>query len=393
MKVKKYIVDTLPQAMGQIKTELGNDAMILHTKKIKTGGFFGFFGKEKIEVIAAVDNSTQQQIPKNQNQYNKATQNYSNANSFTTTSKETKTITPVPNSATSLTNSNQLTSEVGELKNLIIKLMMNDNEAGLSKSYKKELKEKYELLIKQGVSLELATSLIEKTVENIGEDADSFTIYNELEMQIMNILSEHSDAKEIQESTKIVHFVGPTGVGKTTTIAKLAAEKVLKQNKRIAFVTADTYRIGAVDQLKTYAEILNAPIEVVFSPQDTKKAIEKLQGYDLIFMDTAGRNYHNDMYISELNNILAKTNSTETFLVLSLTHKYEDMISILERFKKVNIDKILFTKFDETFSYGSILNILNDYPYSSSYITHGQSVPDDIELFDEQKIAKAILRG
>ncbi|MFV9509841.1 flagellar biosynthesis protein FlhF [Tepidibacillus sp. LV47] len=365
MRVKRYVTNTLPQAMEQIKMELGQDAMILHTKKIKVGGFLGFFGKEKVEVIAAVDQTpSRSQVSHTTNE-----------------------------SVPAITQSDSIIQDVKEIKKLMVQLMMNQKKDGLNFNYSTEVKEVYQRLINQGVEEEIAGEIISEVIEGLGEHNQKTHIYEATLQKMIEKIRKNGVKKEIQSQTKIIHVVGPTGVGKTTTIAKLAAESVLKYRKKIAFITADTYRIAAVDQLRTYANILNAPIEVVFSPQDTIKALEKLRDYDLIFMDTAGRNYHNEMYISELNHLLSTNAQSETYLVLSLTHKYEDMLSILEHFKKVNIDKLLFTKFDETLSYGTIINIVSKYPYPVSYITNGQNVPDDIEIFDEEKIAKAILGG
>ncbi|WP_068774642.1 flagellar biosynthesis protein FlhF [Paenibacillus sp. FJAT-26967] len=197
--------------------------------------------------------------------------------------------------------------------------------------------------------------------------------------------------KPISAESRIVHIVGPTGVGKTTTIAKLAADQVLKQRRKVGLITSDTYRIAAIEQLRTYANILDIPVEVVFSPADLTKALHKLQDSDVIFMDTAGRNFRNEMYVSELSTLLRHQGPSETFLVLSLTSKYSDMKAITANFSKYKVDKVLFTKMDETHSYGAILNLLHDFPVKLSYVTDGQNVPDDIMIIDEAKIADAIL--
>ncbi len=305
--------------------------------------------------------------------------------------KANKAYSSVSNTNSVQTIDTSLKTEVSELKTLMIKMMMNQPDVDNTNGYSKQVKECYERLISQGINKEIVTKIIEKALSNTDQSIDNDSILQGFKKELIYLLNINGAEREIKETTKIVHFVGPTGVGKTTSIAKLAAEKVLKQKKKVAFITADTYRIGAVEQLRTYADILHCPIEVVFSPQDTLKAIEKLHDYDLIFMDTAGRNYHNEMYISELNKILAKDDSSETYLVISLTHKFDDMISILEQFKKVNIDKLLFTKYDETLTYGSLINILAMYPYGVSYITNGQNVPDDIEVFNDEKIINSIL--
>ncbi|TCS82956.1 flagellar biosynthesis protein FlhF [Tepidibacillus fermentans] len=387
MRVKRYVSNTLPQAMEQIKVELGEDAIILHTKKIKVGGFLGFFGKEKVEVIAAVDQKSEKSLPKNST----SSRQIENVNKIKGSQTVHSSNDSDPNQPS--TQSDTIIQEVKDIKKLMVQLMMNQQSNGVDSNYSDEVKEVYQRLIKQGVEEELAGTIISEVIQNIGENYQKKHVYEVTIQKIIEKLRKNGTNKEIQSQTKLIHVVGPTGVGKTTTIAKLAAESVLKHHKKIAFITADTYRIAAVDQLRTYAEILNTPIEVVFSPQDTIKALEKLKDYDLIFMDTAGRNYHNEMYISELNHLLSTNFKSETYLVLSLTHKYEDMLSILERFKNVKIDKLLFTKFDETITYGAIVNIVSKFPYQVSYLTIGQNVPDDIEIFDEEKIAKAILGG
>jgi len=187
-----------------------------------------------------------------------------------------------------------------------------------------------------------------------------------------------------------VHFVGPTGVGKTTTIAKLAAEQALKFRRKVGLITSDTYRIAAIEQLRTYASILNIPIEVVFSASDLRKALDKMQLCELILMDTAGRNYRNEMAVSELNALLKTERASETFLVLSLTMKYGDMKAVADNFCRYGVGKVLFTKADETTTFGTVLNLLSDYDLSLSYVTDGQDVPDDIQIADAERIAAEI---
>ncbi|MFH5183187.1 hypothetical protein ACHHV8_11460 [Paenibacillus sp. TAB 01] len=168
---------------------------------------------------------------------------------------------------------------------------------------------------------------------------------------------------------------------------------MLKYHRKVGFITSDTYRIAAVEQLRTYATILNVPLEVVFSPQDLPKAFEQLKDRDIIFMDTAGRNFRNEMYVSELNSLLHAGGKSETFLVLSLTTKYKDMKAIADNFSKFKLDKVLFTKMDETDSYGAVVNLVHDFQLQLSYVTNGQSVPDDISELSEQHIVDLLLGG
>jgi flagellar biosynthesis protein FlhF len=226
--------------------------------------------------------------------------------------------------------------------------------------------------------------------EEMGEPFTTSFASRSIRAQMADLLKP-SGHKAISAQTKVAHFVGPTGVGKTTTIAKLAAEQVLKHRRKVGFITSDTYRISAVEQLRTYANILNVPIEVVFSPPDLLKAFEALEACDLIFMDTAGRNFRNEMYVSELNTLLRSHGDSETYLVLSMTTKYKDMKAITGNFTKFKLDKVLFTKLDETDSYGAVVNLVSDFGLQLSYAANGQNVPDDIAEIDERAIIDLIL--
>ena len=191
---------------------------------------------------------------------------------------------------------------------------------------------------------------------------------------------------------KIVALIGTTGVGKTTTIAKIAAKFVLERGISVALVTADTYRISAVDQLRTYSDIIGLPLEIVYSPAELKPALRKHRGKKLILIDTAGRSQNNDYQMEELQEFLAAEPSIEKHLVLSATTKERDAEAILERFAACRLDRILLTKTDETENVGFIVNLLFDRRLALSYLTTGQSVPDDIEPAKPEALARLMLR-
>lgn len=191
---------------------------------------------------------------------------------------------------------------------------------------------------------------------------------------------------------KIVALIGTTGVGKTTTIAKIAAKFVLERGISVALVTADTYRISAVDQLRTYSDIIGLPLEIVYSPAELKPALRKHRGKKLILIDTAGRSQNNDYQMEELQEFLAAEPSIEKHLVLSATTKERDAEAILERFAACRPDRILLTKTDETENVGFIVNLLFDRRLALSYLTTGQSVPDDIEPAKPEALARLMLR-
>ena len=200
---------------------------------------------------------------------------------------------------------------------------------------------------------------------------------------LMKYLTEHvkfSDGVKLnRHGVRIVALLGTTGVGKTTTLAKIAAKFVLEQRTNAALITADTYRISAVEQLKTYSDILELPLEIVYNPQELASAIERHRDRELILIDTAGRSQHNDYQLRELEEFLRVNPRIEKHLVISATTKFTDARQILNKFSKVEPDRIIFTKVDETGSLGMIINLLHDKKFSLSYITTGQSVPDDIE--------------
>lgn len=191
---------------------------------------------------------------------------------------------------------------------------------------------------------------------------------------------------------KIVALIGTTGVGKTTTIAKIAAKFVLERGVSVALVTADTYRISAVDQLKTYSDIIGLPLEIVYSPAELAPALKKHKNKKLILIDTAGRSQNNEYQMNELREFLAVDPSIEKHLVLSATTKERDAEAILARFADCRPDRLLFTKTDETESIGAIVNLLFDKRIALSYITTGQSVPDDIEPAKPEALARLLLR-
>ena len=195
---------------------------------------------------------------------------------------------------------------------------------------------------------------------------------------------------------KVVFFIGPTGVGKTTTIVKIASKYKVEMEKKVAFITADTYRIAATEQLKIYANILDAPMSIVYSVDDINNAIAQMLDYDLIFVDTAGFSHKNEEQKAETKALLEGVDSVyekEVFLVVSATTKYNDLLDIVDMYKEISSFKLIFTKLDETSTFGNLLNIKLYSGAELSYATNGQNVPDDIEIFNTQKIVKQLLGG
>lgn len=372
MKIKKYLAKTMPEAMQQIRKELGSDAVILQSKEIKKGGVLGLFKNKRIEVVAALDPTP----PENDQEH-----------------KPTK-VEPLnmksPVMPRNQTNDQEVLKEIQYLKELVEQQAVHANH-NLPPLY--ELTRQY--LLKQEVDGAIADSLL----DDISEYAETHPITSKPEMKLAleDILNQQLDAaiaKTFDNNKQIIQFVGPTGVGKTTTLAKVAAKTILKEEKQVALITMDTYRIAAIDQLKTYARILNAPIEVAYTFEDYKQALQKFQQYDYIFVDTAGRNFRNPQYVQELKQMLTiEEKRVETVLVLALTAKAQDTTDIYNQFEPLGIKKVIFTKLDETLTYGSIFNICLGKEKQILHVTNGQNVPDDLLTPPKSRLIQLLLSG
>ena len=186
-------------------------------------------------------------------------------------------------------------------------------------------------------------------------------------------------------------LVGPTGVGKTTTIAKLAGNFHLRERRRVGLITVDTYRIAAVEQLRTYADIIDLPMEVVSTPREMRQAVERLADLDLILMDTAGRSPRDDVKIQELKNMLAEAEADEVHLVLSSVNSLENLKKTAKQFADVGVTALVLTKLDEATGLGNLVPLLRSCRLPLSYVTNGQNVPDDIEAADRRRLTRGIL--
>jgi flagellar biosynthesis protein FlhF len=360
--------------------DIGKDAVILNTKRIKTGGFLGLFKKVEFEVLAAIDEDKMREVqPKKEQVQVKATPLIP-----IPTLKETRVVNDQKNS------DREILKEVKEMREIMVQLVKHNGE---NEPYPHAFSEVVERLRDQEVEEQVINYLIGEALKV----REAVTINNEeavslIADQITSLLQSRSTSP-FHPETRLFHIVGPTGVGKTTTIAKLAANFKLKQHKSVGLITTDTYRISAIDQLRTYANILNAPLEVVYKADELQNTTEKLENNDLIILDTAGRNYRNDEYVQELSQFLCSTLPAETFLALSLTAKYRDNLAIIRQFSSVNINKVIYTKMDETETYGSIVNIAFHHPLQLSFITNGQTVPDDLLIANPEHLTKILLGG
>lgn len=365
MKMKKYVAATMPEAMHQIRKELGSDAVILNSKEVKNGSFFGLFKKRNIEVIAALD-------PQPTPQKNKQ-----------------KPVLPDTRKEKELSKTdNNVLTEIKHLRKLI-EVQNQQKQTSFNPQYSLV----YQHLIDQEVMESIASKIVHTMMDQHADCEDEIgqsVIFQDTQKEISTRLLPLS-FEGITYKKKVIHFVGPTGVGKTTTLAKVAAESMLKERKKVAFITADTYRIAAIEQIRTYAKILDVPLEVAYDIKGYKQAVEKFKDYDLILVDTAGRNFRDEKYVHELKENIDFNDEIETYLVLSLTAKPKDLQKISDQFKHVQIKAYIFTKVDETRQYGSMLNLTLSNQIGIAYMTNGQDVPDDIVKASPDKISEYIV--
>ncbi|MCJ7839657.1 flagellar biosynthesis protein FlhF [Lederbergia sp. NSJ-179] len=374
MNMKKISAATMPEAMKKVKVELGENAVILHSKIVFKGGFMGLFRKKMIEVVAAVDEQPLP-VPSTRRNMERKTKVVSSRSNKLIQEDDQKNV------------ERELTAIKKELASFRQSTSLNMNQYPdeiqwfLSKLQAAELAEKH--VIKFGDQL-LEKWRNERKKPTI---ADIHNCCNHLIVKELAPISFHRMPIDV----KIVNFVGPTGVGKTTTIAKLAATAVLKDKRKVAFITTDTYRIAAIEQLKTYAELLQIPLEVIYDEKDFRPALEKFSDYDLIYIDTAGRNYREKRFVTELKKMFGNEQNIYTFLVLPISMKEQDMCKIVDNFLELHFNEFIFSKADETTSYGVMYNMISHYQTGVAYITTGQDVPDDIIRATPEKIAHYLI--
>jgi len=381
MKIRRYMGKDKHEAMLKVKMDLGNDAVIVSTRNVRQKGILGFFKKPLVEMLAALDDSEKRPHDSKLSEKNE--------NNKSKLEDEIKTKDQ---------KLNQLEEKVSNIESVLKKLAGQIQSGGKpNQETQQDFNSKiFQLftnnLLRNEVEPELAKKIIETVKEKVVNTENVSEVASALYNTIQNFLGK---PETIQLATNkkpyVVILLGPTGVGKTTTLAKLAADFALNQKKSVGLITSDTFRIAAVEQLKTYAEILGMPVSVIYSPNEINEAINNYSDKDIILIDTPGRSHKNKAQFEELKSLVLNSHADEFYLLIGATTGMKNCRDIIKSYGFVDNYKLLFTKIDETSSYGIILNIKELTGKPLSYVTIGQSVPDDIEIINIDKISKILL--
>ncbi|MCM1498948.1 MAG: flagellar biosynthesis protein FlhF [Clostridium sp.] len=425
MIIKKFQANTETEAIMLAKDDLGKDAIVMNIKTIKPKGLFKIFRRTKVEVTAAIDDVNKKEISQEKTDGKASTQ--FNAQIDEKLHPE-KAKAEEPNEAKELEEKlNNLamlleqqiesqkkegkkTEETPAAKAVEEKIDKEtdkgsaDSEPEDSADTKEEgasLKDKsIDLIMEQMTNNEVSYNYAKQIMDEITSSGSIRTLDEMLSLVYQKIVLKLGQTKPVSfdegdKRPKVIFFVGPTGVGKTTTIAKLSSKLILEEKKKIAILTADTYRIAAVEQIKTYANILSIPVEVVYESKDLDNILPKYKDCDYLLVDTAGRSHKNREQVDDLKNLFDAFSkySILTYLVLSATTKYKDLKRITALYEDITDYSLIFTKLDETDAIGNILNIKLDTGRALSYISYGQNVPEDIDVMNPQIIAKQVLGG
>ena len=448
--IKTFRAETMNEALHLVRQELGPDAFILHTRQIPIKSLFPW-QKERFEteIVALAgeetpSSKTQQSKPfqsipsyskrqqiaseaslrqrSNQPPVSNSRSRFSGENSMPTSRvTENRIHTPTsaaeplapgqptlersisevptseaPKTEEAKTESARLERLVNErldaLQNMVEQLTQQV-QSSTSPNMPPELFDVYTELIDSDIEDDLARELITRLRHRCSQE--DLEHPERIRAYLLGMVESQINSREAIKVTpgqqKVVALVGPTGVGKTTTIAKLAANFRLRDNIRMGLITVDTYRIAAVEQLRTYADIIDLPMKVVTTPREMKQAVEELSQMDLILIDTAGRSPQDDLRIQELKNYLSEIVVDEVHLVLSATTGYRHLKKTVEKFSAVKPTSVIFTKLDEAPGLGSLVNVCGKLGQSLSYLTTGQNVPNDIEPAEPTRTANLVL--
>ena len=403
MIIKKFQGKTENDAVEAAKRELGNNVVIMNVRNVKKKGILRFFLPETVEVTVALAEENERYAPVRSSEEKRepaasasvvfpaARENYQNKNLVLEDLNEERRENAF------------LEEKLNNLHSLLEQQLQKpeeergeEEEEAPASELEKFMKLLYNTMLDNEVSEKYANQIIDEIEKSAKPNTPfDYALTNIYQKMILKF-GKQEGITPAEKGTKVIFFIGPTGVGKTTTIAKIASRFIVDEKKKVALVTADTYRIAAAEQLRTYAGILEVPFRIVYTPEEIKKSLRDFVDYDYIFVDTSGHSYQNEEQKESVSSIVHSVDGEaekETFLVLSATTKYRDLLKIVDTYTEVTDYKLIFTKLDETSAYGNLLNIKLYTGAALSYVTCGQNVPDDLEDFNPQRTVKQLLGG
>lgn len=457
MIIKKYLADTEAEAVDAAKKELGPGVVVMNVRSVKHKGIMRFFKNPMKEVTVALEEDSERfssavkdiaRVVSEQNAQQETwkteereTPAGTGASARTTGSAGTQPVSALGSGAQktagagvqttgfigmgerargkstakeaaggrhileqAVSESNVLENKLDSLQSLLEETLVKTDDKGASLSSGDEepsetenfLRLLYNTMVDNEVDEHYANQIIDtldvKETQDTQIDYYLASIYQKMVLKF----GKTTRITEAKKRPKVVYFIGPTGVGKTTTIAKIASRFCVEQKKKLALLTTDTYRIVAAEQLKTYADILEVPIRVIYSVEEMEHAFSDFRDYDYILVDTAGHSHYNEEQRQAIGQFIHAADDKverEVYLVMSATTKYRDMISIADAYSEVTEYKLIFTKLDETTALGNLFNLRMRTNAEMSYVTTGQNVPEDIEPFNPQVVVKQLLGG
>ena len=402
MIIKKFTAKTENEAIEAAKKELGDGVVVMNVKNVKRKGFLAFLKQPLVEVTVALEEESEK--------YTAAVSAINSviASSQNREAEQAKSAPAVAAEPAVKKESSAIEEKLDSLQLLLEQQLQKPEEDKEDKDGKTEEEPKEEtetdkfmkLLHQTMLDNEVDEQYANEIIEEIGQlnkpnlpfDYALANIYQKMILKF----GKPNGITPAANGIKLVFFIGPTGVGKTTTIAKIASKFRVDEKKKVALLTADTYRIAAAEQLRTYANILEVPFRVIYTVEELEKAMEDFKDYDYLLVDTAGHSHQNTTQKDNMSDFIHSVDDKvekEVYLVLSATTKYRDLISIADSYKEMADYKLIFTKLDETTTLGNLLNLRLYTGASLSYVTYGQNVPDDIEDFNPQKTVKRLLGG
>lgn len=398
MEIKTYRAKTMRDALDLVRRELGPSAAVLHTREVNGGPIRRLMFGRKFEVAASAAVNVPSRLPEGMGV---RSEEQGASTAFDLSTPDFRSSFREPSASTYQVDyrakyredfRRQVAGQIDELHAMVEKLCGSAAVAPVH-----DLPEAVFLAFTDLIEAEVDEAIVREWIDEIRREGDPHTTSDAalVKARVAELLEDEikvsGPIKTDADKCRVVALVGPTGVGKTTTIAKLAANYRLREKRRVGLITVDTYRVAAVEQLRTYADIIDLPMEVVATPREMREAVARMSHLDLVLMDTAGRSPRDEVKIQELKSMLSEAEPDEVHLVLSSTAGSKSLISTADKFADVGTTALLLTKLDEAHSLGHLASLVRECELPVSYLTDGQNVPDDIQIAERATMAARVL--